>query len=262
MKTVALLVLAVALAPAETREERGRRVVNEALAALGGDRYLEMQDRIEEGRVYSFYNEELTGLARAKIYTRYLAPGKPGTLAVRERQAFGKNEDYGVLFLEDGQGWSLTFRGAKPLPAETLDRFRESTLRNVFYIFRERLKEPGLTFDGQGADVWMNQPVEMVEINDAENRNVLVYFHKSTKLPVRQVFYRRDPKTKERQEEVTLFSKFRDVGGGVQWPFTVQRSRNGEKIFEIYADSVQINQDLTDERFTLPSTIKILKQKP
>ena len=31
-------------------------------------------------------------------------------------------------------------------------------------VLRQRLGEPGLTFDSQGADVWMNQPVEIVEI--------------------------------------------------------------------------------------------------
>ncbi len=63
---------------AETAQQRGRRVVNEALQALGGKQYLAMEDRVESGRAYSFYRQELQGLSIITIYTRYLAntPGQ------------------------------------------------------------------------------------------------------------------------------------------------------------------------------------------
>ncbi|HUS06234.1 MAG TPA: hypothetical protein VMZ52_08060 [Bryobacteraceae bacterium] len=254
---VVLLAAAAALLSAETKAERGKRIADEALAALGGQNFLDMKDRIESGRAYSFYRERLTGLALAKIYTRYLTP-QPNALTVRERESFGKNEDSVVLFLEK-EAYQLTYRGAKPIVGDRLVRYRESTLRNVLYIFHQRLQEPGLTFESQGSDIFANTPVEVVDIIDAENRTTTVYFHRRTKLPVRQVFYRRDPETKERIEEVTLFTKFRDVGNGVQWPFNILRERNGEKIFEIFSDSVVINQNLTDELFTLPANTKMLK---
>ena len=89
--------------------ERGKRVVYEALQAVGGKAYLAMEDREESGRAYSFFRQELEGLSTAKIYTRYLTPvaGKP---SVRERQSFGKEESSGVLFNQDG-AWEITFRG-------------------------------------------------------------------------------------------------------------------------------------------------------
>jgi hypothetical protein len=259
---IVLLVLCAALALfGETRLERGKKVVDEALAALGGEHFLAMRDRVEAGRAYSFYREKLSGLARAKIYTRYLTRPEPpqrGFFGVRERQNFGKKEEYGVLFV-DGKGYDVTFRGARPIAGDVLVRYAESTRRNVLYILRMRLGEPGLTFESQGSEVHDNQPVEVVDITDGDNLTTKVYFHQSTKLPVRQVFYRRDSQTRERFEEVTLLSKYRDVGGGVQWPFAIQRFRDGEKIYEIYSDSVTINQDLTDNLFTLPGDMKILK---
>jgi len=254
------LPLLAALACAETNQERGKRVINEALSALGGEKFLGMQDRVEFGRAYSFYREELSGLSFAKIYTRYLTrpePPVPGFLGVRERQAFGKKEDSSVLFNEN-DAFEITFRGARKIPAEQYDRFRESTFRNVFYILRQRMGEPGLIFESRGSDVVDNQPVERVDITDHDNRVITVDFQVSTKLPVRQVTVRRDPKTNERIEEVSRFTKFRDVGGGVMWPFVMQRVRDGEKIFEIFSESVTINQGLTDNIFTLPSDMKIL----
>jgi hypothetical protein len=253
-----LLACCTAAGAAETAAERGKRVIDEALRALGGDAFLHMQDRVESGRGYGFYREQLSGLAVVKIYTRYLAP-VPGQVAMRERDAQGKNEDSVVLFTESG-AWEVTFRGARPLTDLRYANYKDSTLRNVFYILRQRLDEPGLAFFSQGMDMYENRPVEMVDITDAANRTVTVYFDQLTKLPTRQVFKRRNPEYKDFDTEVTVYSKYRDVGGGVQWPCATLRERNGEKILEVYSESVVINRGLKDDLFTLPGNLKLLPQ--
>jgi len=244
-------------------EKRGKAVIEDAIKALGGEKFLNMQDRVESGRAYSFYREELSGLSIAKIYTRYLtvATGKTGEeLGVRERQAFGKNEESAVLFLENG-GFEVTFRGSKSMQQERFDRYKDSTLRNIFYILRHRLREPGMIFESRGADVVDNVPVEIVEITDSENRVVKVNFHQSTKLPVRQSYSRLDPKTHERNEEVSLFNRYRDVGGGAQWPHQILRERNGEKIYEIFSETVKIDTGLADNVFNVPAPAPERKKK-
>lgn len=257
------LMLALAPAPlaAQSKQERGRKVVEDALRAVGGDRFLAMRDRTETGRVYSFYRAELAGFSQARIYTRYLTRPEPPRLdffGLRERQSFGKGkEDYAILFTEDA-AWQLTYRGARPLAKDSEDRFRDTTRRNFLYILRMRLGEPGTLIEYEGSDVVENQPVDIVTLTDAENFAVKVFVHTSTGLPVRQEYVRRDAKTKERFDEVTRFAKYRDVGGGVQWPYHIQRERNGEKIFEIFSENVEINQGLTDEYFALSTKIKIL----
>lgn len=238
--------------------ERGRKIVNDAVAALGGDAFLRMTDRVESGRAYSFYNERLSGLSRIRLYTRYTTtPDSLQELGQRERQSFGKDEDYAILFLEN-EGWDVTFRGARPLAPALLARYRESLLHNVFYILRQRLNEKGLEIESKGTEVVDNQPVEAVEFVDRENNAVTVYFHQSTKLPVRQKWTRRDPATRRQSVEVTLFSKYREVGGGIQWPFTTLRERDGEKTFEMFAESVAVNRGLPDNLFLLPASVKKL----
>jgi hypothetical protein len=219
-----------------------------------------MENRVESGRVYSFYREKLTGLSIARIYTRYDS-GVADTahdLAQRERDNYDKKEDYGTLFT-DKEAWDVTYRGARPLPADRFARYKETTLRDVFYILRVRLRERGWVLESKGSDVIENRPVEIVDLTDADNRTTTVFFDQITKLPVRQVFFRRDPVTKDKNEEVTHFTKFRDTGG-VQWPFAIERDRNGEKIYEIFSDSVEVNdKKVSDNLFVLPSTIKLLK---
>ncbi|HEX5226383.1 MAG TPA: hypothetical protein VFW44_01680 [Bryobacteraceae bacterium] len=256
---LALLVTALA-AGAETPEQRGKRVIDECLQALGGENFTHMQNRVEFGRAYSFYRESISGLSIATIYTRYDS-GVTDTahnLAQHERDNFGKKQDYGTLFT-DKEAWDITFRGARPLPADRFARYKDTTLHDIFYILRVRLHEPGWIFESKGADVMENRPVEIVELTDADNVTTTVYFDQTNKVPIKQVFYRRDGVTKDRNEEVTTFTKYQSVGG-VEWPLAIERDRNGEKVYEIFSNSVQINDaKVSSDLFELPSSIKLLK---
>jgi len=245
---------------AESTEERGRKLLDKLVAALGGDYFVNMHDRTEEGRAYSFFREQLSGLSVVKLYTQYRQQPGPGNFpAIRERQAFGKKQEDAVLFT-DGNAYEVTFRGARPLADERLRRYVESTQHNIFYIVRQRLHESGMFFESPGGDVVDNYPVQVLKITDAENRVVTVYLDHNTFLPVMQRFYLRDPILKERREEVTRFNKYRSVKPGVMWPYDIQRERDGEKIYQMFAENVTINNDLPEKLFVLPQGIKVLKK--
>ena len=231
----------------------------ESVASLGGDAYLHMSDRIEEGRAYSFFNEQLSGLSKARIYVRYLVAPAPPVVAFqgqRERQVFGKDESAYVLF-DEKQGYNVSYRGAKPYTPADYEKYRESLLHNVLYIFRMRLNEPGMTFESRGTELYNNVPVDSVDIIDSDNRVVTVYFEQSTHYPVRQKWFRRNAISKEKDEEVTVFSKYRETNG-VFWPWVIQRERNGERIYEMFSESVSFNNGVTDEKFMLPASTKII----
>ncbi len=244
------------------KEQRGGKIIEEVIQALGGEKFRTMQDRLETGRAYSFYRERLSGLAQTKIYTRYLTrpePPQPGFIGLRIRQFMGKKDESSVLYLEDNQGWDITYRGARPIPEEDLKRFYESQLRNVFYILRMRMGEPGLIIEHQGTEVVDNQPADIIDITDSDNRVVTVWVHETTRLPIQQRAFRRQFGGLD--EEVTHFSKYRDAGDGINWPYAWLRTRNQEKIFELFSSSVEVNQGFTDEIFSLSSKVKVLKKK-
>jgi hypothetical protein len=265
-RRVLLLVFPAGWTSGQTREEKGRAVMAKMLEALGGERFVAMKDRVETGRVYSFYREQLRGLSKATISTRYVTapdPPAPGELYVRERQSFGRKdgkEDWAVLF-DEHKGWEITFRGARPMPADNIARYRETTRHNILYLLRQRRGEPGLTVEHTGTAIYDNQPMDVIEIVGQDNVPVKVHVHQSTHLPVKQAFIRRDPKSRERFEEETVFGKYRDAGGGVQWPYSITRHRNGEKVYEIFSESVTVNAGLTDELFTLQGKTKILEER-
>ena len=72
------------------------------------------------------------------------------------------------------------------LEPKRVENWRDGTLRNIFYILRQRLNEPGMDFYSRGSDLYENLPVEIVDITDADGLTVTVHFSQLTKLPVRQ----------------------------------------------------------------------------
>jgi hypothetical protein len=44
------------------------------------------------------------------------------------------------------------------------------------------------------------------------------------------------------------------------WPYDVQRERDGEKVYEMYAERVTAGDPLADSLFELPGGTKILKK--
>jgi hypothetical protein len=144
------------------------------------------------------------------------------------------------------------------LEPKRLENWRDGTLLNIFYILHQRLKEPGMDFYSRGSDLYENLPVEIVDITDGDGLTVTVYFNQLTKLPTRQVLKRRNLDYKDFDNEETLFAKYRNVGGGVMWPLSIRRQRNGEKLYEMYSDSVQVNKTLKEDVFTLPAKLPVL----
>ncbi len=147
-----------------------------------------MRTRTEVGKAYSFYRQQITGLAVARIYTQYLPEGP---LREQQRQVFGKKQDDVVILTPTG-AWETTYRGTKNLGPDRLKQFHDITLNDILYNLRARVDEHGIVFEHKGQDVVELNPVETIEIYDAENRNVTAWIHSSTFLPVRQRYRYQD----------------------------------------------------------------------
>ncbi len=102
--------------------------------------------------------------------------------------------------------------------------------------------------------------MEVVDITDATIKPYAYIFDYNTKLPVRQSYSWLDPETREHNDEVTDYDKWRDAGNGIMWPYTIERARNGYKFYQIFASKVEINSGLPEDIFNLPKGAQILKQ--
>lgn len=247
-----------AILRAQDSEKKGREVVNQVITALGGDKFLHMQNRVSNGRVYAFFHDRLSGLDLAQIYVEYLDAAPKDGLAFRERELLGKKRDYSFLFLPK-QGWDVTYRGARPIPDEDWARYLRTNRNDILYILRYRLNEPGMLVDYIGSDVYLSRHVEMIEITDATNQTVKVYLDHNTMLPVHETFSWLDETSRVRNDEATEFDKYRDAGG-VMWPYSIERSRNGYKVAQQFAEKVEVDQPLPPKIFDLPPGAKLLNK--
>jgi hypothetical protein len=238
---------------------KGRQVVDAAINALGGHHFLQMQTRMASGRIYSFFHDQMSGLERATIYTEYLSPAPANGLAIRERELLGKKGDYSYLFLPD-QGWDITFRGARQVPDENWQRYRRTTQNDILYLLRTRRNEPGMEFDYVSNEVYLSRHVDIVDITDRTGQTIRVYFDFNTKLPVREIYTWLDPVLKERNEEVSIFDKYRDIGQGIQWPYSIERERNGYKTYQLFAEKAEADVAVPPKTFELPPGVRMLKK--
>ncbi len=141
---------AVAAAPvfvlqAETAQEKGKRIVNECLDALGGDRYLNMENREEAGRAYSFYREQLSGPEhRQNLYA--LLSGVQDTaheLAQRERAEL--RQEGGLrhsVHRKRRLEHHVSAARSRSRPT-ALSATKKPRCSDIFYILRVRMHEPG-----------------------------------------------------------------------------------------------------------------------
>ena len=44
----------------------------------------------------------------------------------------------------------------------------------------------------------------------------------------------------------------------MKWPYDIKRERNGDKVYEMYSESVEINKSIKDNIFAIPANLKIL----
>ncbi len=254
---------AVGLAPAaraESSQEKGKRLVHAALDALGGESFLAVRNQITTGRAYSFYRARVQGLARVTIYDRYskMQPNADADwLPVSRKEIYTEKGDYYALFLH-GEAWEITFQGARPYPLDLLARYRLSVRRDFLYFLRYRLREEGLYYYYTGLEIVDNIPTDAVEVTDAEGESITVYLRQADGLPHMSRYLRRDPKTRIPFEEKTIWAKFRPHSSGAMLPWNVRRERDGEKVYEQFAASVEVNQDIPEKVFQLPGGIKLL----
>ena len=248
---------------AETRQEKGERLVRDAFDAIGGQKFLDVQTQVRAGRAYSFYNRQIRGQARITIYDRFdeMRPDAGDDwLPLKRREVYTEKGDYYALFL-NGTGYEVTYRGTVPQPEDYMERYRQASRRDIFYFLRYRRNEPGLYYYYKGAEIIDNVPCEAVDIVDAEGEAITLSLRQADGLPMQQEYLRRDPKTRIPYEEKSVYSRYRPIGDALL-PWVIRRERDGDRVFELYASSYAVNRPLNASVFTIPNDLPMLPPNP
>lgn len=255
MKFVALLLLFSTLGFAQTsasapsssqstsvdqeNANKARALINQAIQALGGDAYMNIQDISQSGRTYSLHNGEAEG-AGIVFWRFYKYPDK-------DRIELTKQRDVIYLYRGD-EGFEITYKGTRAEDPKTLADYIRRRNYALDYVLRYWIKQPGVALFYDGPTVAAQKEADEVSILNAQNESVILCFDVNTHLPVKKSFSWRDPTDKERNTEEEIYDAYRPVQG-IMTPFSVSRFYNGAMSNERFLHDVSYNKGLSDSLF-------------
>jgi hypothetical protein len=230
------------LMPAESAA-KAKEILQQTIQGLGGNAYLNIRDVTCTGRLSQFgHSGELNGFEKFVDYT--IPPFKDRTENLPKRNI--------IQVMNGDKGWVLDRGGVSDASGADVAHFEEDTAKDIDYILRTRIKQPGMIFRYAGPDVVDLKEADWVEIVDPENRTIRIAIAKNTHLPIRKVVDTRDANTRMKSGEIEFYSNYHAVDG-VQTPFQITRERNGIKIYQVFFESCQYNTNLSDSLFTKES---------
>ena len=248
--TLLITLIFLNLSVGAQQNEKVQALVDRAIEAMGGDKYLSVKDYSSEGRYYVI-RENRQGWAEFLDWTQ---------LPSRSRFELGKKSDKEttIFDLEAGKGWIMygDFE-VKPASEEQLEEFKRASKRSLENLFRFRIKEEGVTLHYMGAEIINGRkPVEMIQLIDAENDILKIYFEESSGLPYRLEY----DGVENHGRKVRIFEEYSNwhVIQGVKTPLRIDRLTAGEPSSQLFINKITYNSGLPNGLFIEP-TIKSKK---
>ena len=219
--------------------QKARQLLDQMIAALGGQAYLTYQTRSESGRLYSFYQGQPRG-GGAPYWRSWKAPDK-------ERLELTKQRDWVIIHNGD-QGYEITFRGTA---AEDPEQHAEYLARKPYAIesvLRQWITAPGTRLLYEGSTISDDHPADLVTIMNADNLAVTLAIDSDSHLPLRKKYTIRDPKLNFRRDEAEVYANWHLVQG-IQTPYTITRYSNDEMTAQRFMNQVTYNDPIPDDKF-------------
>jgi hypothetical protein len=223
---------------------KARALIDQAIQAMGGQAYLNIQDVTQEGRTYSFYHGRPNSVG-VQFWRFYRYPDK-------DRIELTKKRDVAYVYTGD-KGYEITYKGTREVePKELADSLRRRNYA-LDWVLRHWINEPGVALFYDGNAVAADKPADQVTILNAKNQGVTLAFDSSTHLPLKKSFTWRDPTDKERNTEEEVYDNYRPIQG-ILTPFSITRFYNGDMSNQRFLTEVSFNHGLSDSMFDAHAT--------
>jgi outer membrane lipoprotein-sorting protein len=229
---------------------KAKQILKQLLDALGGPLYLSVKSVSCEGRLAQFgHSGDTTGYIAFKEYRSY--PDK-------RRIDYSKKDNVIDIFAGD-EGWTLDRGGVSEEPVTSVSEFQAGLKRDPNNLLRTRLNEEGMYVSYGGIGVADLRTVDWIDFQDSEERTIRLGVDRSTHLLLRTIVKTVNEDTRERQEDVTVYSNYQ-LKDGVQLPMQISRERDGRRLSQVFYESCQLNPELPADLFTRASLEKRYKE--
>jgi hypothetical protein len=237
----------------ETQDQRGRKLLDQMLEALGGDAWLNRKNVKELGHLARFFRGAPTGIVVDFTATRQFANGdrpdaqRVGYITDKSMILPGKKIDI-VQIWANNTGHEVTYKGNATLPQEQIDDYYRRQDHSIESIFRVWLKAPGVMVVAEGSTMVERRLTERVSILSANNDAVTLDIDASTHLPRRRTFETRNPKFKDIDEDAEEYDDYHTIQG-LPTSFTITRYHNGDMASQTFFSKIEYDVDLPPGTF-------------
>jgi hypothetical protein len=223
----------------QANSRKAKAILDQAMQALGGQVYLTIRDREEQGRGYAFHHGRESG--GGNVFWSFVEfPDK-------ERVEVTKERDIAELYVGN-KAWELTYKGARPFDEKDRTEYLRRRRFSLDTVLRTWVNDPGTVLLFEGSAIAAQHPSDVVTLINAQDEAVTLYFDSETHLPVKKSFWWRDPVDRQKNTEEEVYENYRSVSG-IMAPYNVTRFFNGDMARQRFLNSVTINQGLDQAMF-------------
>jgi hypothetical protein len=239
---------------------KARQLLQQVIAALGGQSYLHVRDSQCDGRTAQFGT---TGTLMGFTLFRdlWLLPDKNRV----EYSSKGEHTIAGFLMgsdellithggtminiLSSAGGWTLDKSGVSDEPDDVIKNFNERLKSGLNTMLRGRLNEPGMDVQYGGTDLIDMKEAEWIVFTDSDHREMRLGVEKFTHMPLRWIVTTRNPETRVYTSMTTTYTQYMALDG-VKTPLSIELSRDDRKLTQTFLTECKYNSDLAPELFT------------
>ena len=192
---------APAISPAQENARKAKGLIDQAIQALGGQTYLTIRDREQQGRGYSFHHGQSNGGTVFWSFTEF--PDK-------ERVEITKERDIAEFYVGN-KGWEITYKGPHPIEQKDLDDYQRRRRFSLDTVLRTWVNDPSVALLYDGNAIAAQHPALQVTLINSKDESVILYFDIDTHFPVKKSFNWRDPVDSQLNLEEEIYENYRQV---------------------------------------------------
>src|ERR1700687_1695947 len=214
----------------DPKAAQARQLLDQMIAALGGEAWLTYKTFSQQGRSYNFFHGKPT--SEGAIFWRfYEYPDK-------ERRELSKQRDV-VYIYNGGKGYERTFKGTASDDDKSVQEVVRRRQHSLEVVLREWLKDPNTLLFYDGQSVADQQLVDVVTLLNKDNDQLSIGIDIHTHLPINKRYSWRDP-DKYKVEDETIYGNYRKVQG-IETPYTITNLRDGEMSGQSFLSHAEYN---------------------
>ena len=237
----------------ETQEQRGRKLLDQMLEALGGDAWLNRRNVQLRGHLARFFRGAPTGVVVDFTTIHQFASGdrpeaqRIGFITDKSMILPGKKIDV-VQIWAANTGHEVTYKGNITLPKDQIEDYYRRQDHSIEAIYRVWLKSPGVVVLDTGSTMVERRLTERVTILSDNNDAVTVDVDVATHLPRRRTFEWRNTTFKDLDEDAEEYDDYHTIQG-LPTALTVTRYHNGDMTSQIFYLKAEYDVDLPPDTF-------------